>query len=53
MDALTVIAGAWSAISSRFRGAGVGVLPLWRSVCAATSGLLLSPAWPPVVINTN
>ena len=51
-DALTAIAGAWSAMSSRFRG-GVDLLPVWRSVCAATSGLLLSPSWPPVAINTN
>lgn len=52
-DALTAIAGAWSAASSRFRDGGVGVLPVWRSVCAVTSGLLLSPSWPPVAINTN
>jgi hypothetical protein len=51
-DALTAIAGAWSATSSRFRG-GVDLLPVWRSVCAATSGLLLSPSWPPAAINTN
>ena len=47
-DALSAIAGAWSATASRFRaGAGsVGLVTRWRSVCAATSGALLSPSWP-------
>lgn len=52
-DALTAIGGAWAATSSRFHGGSVGLLPVWRSVCAVTSGLLLSPSWPPVLINTN
>lgn len=52
-DALSAIGGAWTAISARFRGVGVGLLPLWRSVCAVTSGRLLSPSWPVLVINTN
>jgi hypothetical protein len=45
VDALTAIAGAWTALASRFR-TGVGLVALWRSVCAATSGALLSPSWP-------
>jgi hypothetical protein len=52
-DALSAIAGAWTAMASRFRtgsgvrgaGSGVGIVPLWRSACAVTSGLLLSPSW--------
>ncbi len=44
-DALSAMAGAWAATSSRFR-AGVGSVAAWRSVCAATSGLLLWPSWP-------
>lgn len=53
-DALSAICGAWTATSSRFRGgsgvlgvgSSVGLVTLWRSACAATSGRLLSPSWP-------
>jgi hypothetical protein len=51
-DALRAIGAAWTATSSRF-GRGVGLLPVWRSVCAVTSGRLLSPSWPGLVINAN
>jgi hypothetical protein len=50
VDALAAIAGAWNATVSRWGPgssvAGVGVVTVWRSVCAATSGALLSPSWP-------
>lgn len=61
-DALSAIAGAWNATVSRFglgaaAGFRVGVVTAWRSVCAVTSGALLSPSWPVSVkgpvINTN
>jgi hypothetical protein len=47
-DALRAIWAAWNATRSRWRGlgAGVGLVTPWRSVCAATSGRVLSPSWP-------
>jgi hypothetical protein len=48
-DALTAIGAAWSATRSRWRGlgAGAGLVTAWWGACAATSGRLLSPSWPP------
>jgi hypothetical protein len=47
VNALSAIAGAWAATASRFRAGAVGLLGPWSGACAASSGRLLSPSWPP------
>lgn len=43
-DAVAAVAGAASAVSSRWPG--VGTVSPWRAAAAASGGRLLSPGWP-------
>jgi hypothetical protein len=50
-DAVAAVAGAWVAAASRWPG--IGEVPPWWLVCAASGGRLLAPGWPGKLINTS